>query len=405
MRVLFLTQILPYPLDAGPKLRAYYVLRHLAQKHSVTLVSFSRKEDTSESIQHLQQFYERVVTVPMQRSRAQDGMALARSLINNRSFIITRDERRAMNVALKELLGESTFDAIHSDQLWMAQYALAAKRYAVWSGSSRLILDQHNTVYMIPHRMQANTHNLILKAGLWREASLMRRYEAQTCREFDQIVCVTDEDRGLLEELMSNAPTRSGSQIPPVTTIPICIDPGGIRPVHPLSRSPEILFIGGMNWPPNLEGVSWFIQSVFPELLAKIPDARFHLIGKEPPAALRHASGVIAPGYVGDVEPYWRRSRVFVAPLLAGGGMRVKILDAWAHGLPVVSTSIGAEGLTYRNGENIFIADTPEEVAGSLIKLLTGAGLAEQVGANARRWVEDRYDWRKEYSRWDSVYP
>jgi glycosyltransferase involved in cell wall biosynthesis len=402
-RILFLCQVLPYPLDAGPKTRAYYVLRYLAGKHQVTLLSFTRPADPPEAIEHLRQMCEKVIIVPMHRSLAQDGLAMMRSLVRKRSFIITRDESKEMKAALKRLVEEHPFDTIHSDQLWMAQYALAAKGYAIQNRPPRVILDQHNTVYLIPERMQANTRNPFLKVGLRREAALLKQFETKTCKAFDHVVCVSEKDQSLLERMVLNSTTNKKHLISTFTSIPICVDPSEIKKVEPLTNQPNILFIGGMHWPPNAEGMRWFAHEIMPKVLEMVPEARCFTIGKQPHADITNEKGIITPGFVEDLEPYWQQCRAFVVPLLSGGGMRVKILDAWAHGLPVISTTIGAEGIEAKDGENIMVADTAQEFAEKLVKLLKGEH-AERLGEAGRATVESRYDWRKVYQEWDALY-
>jgi glycosyltransferase involved in cell wall biosynthesis len=395
MRILFLTQVLPYPLDAGPKLRSYYVLRSLARQHRVTLLSFVRDTDTPAAIQHLAQFCERIVTVPMNRSRRKDALALGRSLLSGQPFLITRDRVPEMEQQILNLVREQPLDAVHADQLWMAPYALFVQQ-AQPQRPLRLVLDQHNAVYMIPERMAQASRNPLARALLRREARLMRRYELDTCRRFDQVVWVTPDDL--------RAVRRIGQLDGPQSVIPICIDPGSVAVVEPLPVAPAVLFVGGMHWPPNAEGVSWFGREIWPLIQDRVPGARFYAVGKAPPPDMVAVPGVIAPGYVDDPEPTWQKGRAFVVPLLSGGGMRVKILDAWAHGLPVISTTIGAEGIEYRDGENILIADSPQEFARAVSCVLLDAAFAGQLGRNGRRWVEEKYEWRKVYQAWDQVY-
>ncbi|MEW5868445.1 MAG: glycosyltransferase family 4 protein [Chloroflexota bacterium] len=398
MKILFLTQVLPYPLDAGPKTRSYFVLQHLAQEHRITLVSFVRSSDPPEAIAHLEALCEKVITVPMQRSTGRDLLALGRSLRNGIPFLITRDWMPAMVQRIRELVSQQSFDYIHADQFWMAPYALKAHQEAQRKGKHPVVvLDQHNAMFLIPQRMAANTRDLLARGLLQREARLMARYEIEICRQFDRLAWVTEEDRQAVAGLDS-------AGLPESTVIPICIDPHSIPAVETLSPDAAILFVGGMHWPPNAEGVRWFAREVLPVVRERLPQARFCAIGKAPPQELKGIDGILSPGYMKAVEPYWAQSRVFIVPLRAGGGMRVKILDAWGRGLPVVSTPIGAEGIAYRDGESILIADTPEAFAQAVIQTLTEPGLAERLGQNGRRWVEERYDWRKIYTAWDAIY-
>ncbi|MBU1661778.1 MAG: glycosyltransferase, partial [Chloroflexi bacterium] len=209
LKILFLTQVLPYPLDAGPKIRAYYVLRHLAQKHAVTLVSFVRSSDTPQAIAHLKQFCERVITVPMPRSLWRDGLALLRSLLTGTPFLITRDWVPKMAFAIKNAIRHSPFAIVHADQLWMAPYAMGGQPSAVSGQQAKLVLDQHNAVHLIPKRMAADTHNPLKKLILNRETRLMARYESRICQQFDHVVWVTDEDRKVVTHHPSFATRHS----------------------------------------------------------------------------------------------------------------------------------------------------------------------------------------------------
>ena len=128
MKILYLSQLIPYPPDAGPKVRAYYALRYLALRHEVTLLAFSRPDDRPEAVEHLKEFCDAVYTVPMRRSKLRDARSLITSLLGGRSFVIQRDTVPEMARKLDELLAEGDFDAVHADQLWMAQYALRVKQ-------------------------------------------------------------------------------------------------------------------------------------------------------------------------------------------------------------------------------------------------------------------------------------
>jgi glycosyltransferase involved in cell wall biosynthesis len=397
MRILFLSQVLPYPLDAGPKMRSYYVLRHLVQKHEVTLLTFVRDTDRPEDMAHLAQFCYAVHTVPMQRSRLRDVKFLLQSFLTGQPFLITRDHVPAMAAKLSELITSESYDAVHADQLWMAQYALAAR-----TGSSRikLILDQHNAVHLIPQRLANGEAHPVKRQFLAREARRLMSYEADVCRRFDHVVWVTEEDR----QAVSALPTVTKNGHPSSSVIPICVAPTQIQPVVSDANRPRITFLGGLHWPPNAQGIVWFANQIFPQVLAELPAARLTVIGKSPPAELAGA-GVEVTGYVADLMPYLTETTVFIVPLQAGGGMRVKILDAWSWGLPVVSTSIGAEGIEARHEDNILIADNAQAFAQAIIRLFAEPTLAHHLAQNGRRTVIEKYNWQDSYSAWNEIYP
>jgi glycosyltransferase involved in cell wall biosynthesis len=405
-RVLFLTQVLPYPLNSGAKIRAYYVLRHLAQKNDVTLVSFVRDDDQPESVIHLASFCRAVHTVPMNRSALRDGRALLKSLLSGTPLVIVRDEIREMRARLQRLVQDEPFDVVHADQTSMVQYALWATSQASNLGRQipGLVLDAHNALYRIPQRMARHERNPVKQALLRREARALRRYERDAYRRFDRVVFVTDVDRDAL------AIRDSGGRVGEAkfTTIPICVDPGNKRLLDRRQRPSIVTHLGTMFWPPNVEGVVWFAWNVWPSVVNRFPGARFAVLGKDPPREVRDLASIVrnvdVTGYVPDPAPYLADTAVFIVPLRAGGGMRVKIVDAWCWGVPIVSTSIGAEGIEVEDGENILIADEPQALAEAVVRILRDPALGERLRENGRRWVEERYSWRRVYAKWDQVY-
>jgi glycosyltransferase involved in cell wall biosynthesis len=407
MDILFLSQVLPYPLDAGPKLRSYFVLRHLGQQHQVTLLTFVRDTDRPEDIAHLAEFCHAVHTVPIRRSRLRDLRFLAQSLLSRQPFLILRDHVPDMIEEIQRMVRLERFNAIHADQLWMAQYALAAKaaspplvgRSTKTDSWPKLILDQHNAVHLIPKRMAADETQPLMRHFLTREAHLLAAFETEVCHRFDHVVWVTEEDRRAVGALSDR--TTSGQT--PWTVIPICGDPTHIGPVPRSPNARRITFLGGLHWPPNAQGILWFANHVLPQVLEAVPDAVLTVIGKNPPAGLE-GEGVDITGYVTDLKPYLAETAAFIVPLHAGGGMRVKILDAWNWGLPVVSTTIGAEGIDATSQQDILIADGAQAFAQAVVGVIQDPDLARRLAENGRRTVAKKYDWRVVYSLWDDVY-
>jgi polysaccharide biosynthesis protein PslH len=406
MQILFLTQVLPYPLDAGPKTRAYYVLRYLAQLHDVTLVSFVRSTDTENAIDHLRQYCSAVHTIPMIRSFVRDLGFLAESLITNQPFVITRDRSRAMRECLAELVGAAgPFDAVHGDQLWMAPYMQHVHTLAAQSKAVRptRVLDQHNAVYMIFRRLAGGERNPLKRQLARLEAHKVARFEAHLCADFERVVWVTREDYEAVAAVADPSVPVVNSGV-----IPICIDTATQQPIVRNPRSRRISFLGGLHYPPNAKGVLWFAEHIFPKVLAEAPDAVLTVIGKQPPDELARlnipAANLEITGYVDDPKPYLAETCAFIVPLLAGGGMRVKILDAWCWGLPIVSTSVGAEGIAVTAGQDILLADDPDEFAAHVVCLLQNTQLGDRLAAGGRHSAEQHYEWRNVYKAWDAVY-
>lgn len=402
MRILFLSQLVPYPIDAGPKVRSYHVLQYLVSAgHQVTLVAFRRDSDTPAALAQLAADCHAVYTVPMTRSNGRDAWSLARSLVARAPFLILRDDRPDMRRLVRELLQTQTFDAIHADQLWMAQYALDALQELPASARPNIVLDQHNAVYLVPQRLAERESNPVKRLILQREARVLQRYELATCDRFDTVVWVTDEDRLAL----SDAPQALIGDL----TIPICVDPADKAPVRRLDAACRVTFLGGLHWPPNAEGMVWFAREVWPAVRRAVPHATLTVIGKNPPQALLDTAvddtSLVITGYVDDPLPYLAETAVFIVPLHAGGGMRVKIIDAWSWGLPIVSTAVGAEGIQFADGVNLLLADSADAFATAVIRVLQQPQLARSLSVAGRQLVETGYDWRKTYRAWDQVYP
>lgn len=386
-RILFLTQVLPYPLDAGPKVRAYHVLRALARDAEVHLLSFVRPDDRPEAVDHLRRLCASVATVPMRRGRLRDALHLARALATGRSFILARDDVPAMTAAVRRACAERAIEVVHADQLWMARYAAAAP-------AARKVLDDHNAVFRVFERLAVGEPSRWRRALWRREARRIARFEAAQALAFDRVVFVSEEDRAAVASVAT--PEECAAIETRSTVVPICVDPAGTAPLDVRPDARRVTFLGTLLWPPNVEGVLWFADHVLSRVLAAAPDAVFTVIGKQPPAAVRalerrFPGRVEVTGYVADPTPLLRETAAFVVPLLSGGGMRVKILDAWLWGLPVITTTLGAEGVDVRHGEDALVADGAEAFAGAVVGLLGERGERERLGRAGRKAVEERY--------------
>jgi glycosyltransferase involved in cell wall biosynthesis len=383
MRVLLLTQVLPYPPDSGPKAKTWNVLKYLAQHHQITLASFVRG-DQSAQVRHLERYCQAVHVVPMERGVLHDGLAMVRSLLAGQPWMMVRDDRAAMRHLVDRLAVETRFDIAHADQLNMAQYAARVP------GAGK-ILDAHNALWVLYRRLWQTMGPGLKRRLLGRDWQLLKRYEGQVCRDFDAVLAVSEEDRAALQKAAGKAVD--------VTVIPIAIDTDEVSVVNRRAGADHIIHVGTMYWPPNIDGIRWFIHEVYPHIRAKRPNVVFDVIGARPPQEIVNLSGdgtgINVTGYVDDPTPYLEQAGVMVVPLRAGGGMRVKILNALAQGLPIVSTSLGCEGIAVTHDQSILIADSPPDFAEAVLRVLADPELAIQLGDNGRCLMEQQYDYRR----------
>ena len=393
MRILLLTYMLPYPPDSGPKVKTYYALKYLAQFHSVTLVSFVRDSDKPEYVRHLETLCERVITVPITRSKIDELRYLGQSLIRDEPWTTLRDDQPEMRRVLADLAAEAAFDVVHADQLHMAQYALPFE-------NARKVLDLHNALWMLYHRLaETMAYNNPMRYVLGRDWLLLKRYEGEMCRQFDEVTAVTEEDRRFLIE--AGAPDD-------VTVIPVAVDPDEQALVIRKPSGPHIIHLGTMYWPPNVDGVNWFLDHVYPLVKLHLPDVRCTLIGSKPPQRILNYGNadrtITVTGYVEDPRPFLEDASMMIVPLRAGGGMSVKMLNALAQGIPMVSTTIGSEGIQVQHGQDILLADTAEAFADACTRLLTDYDLNAHLTRKGRQTVEQCYDYRQVCRAWDEVY-
>jgi glycosyltransferase involved in cell wall biosynthesis len=391
MNILLLTQVLPYPPDSGPKIKTYNVIKYLTQRHRVTLVSFVRG-DQSEHARHLGQYCQAVHIVPMERGAIRDAWHMGRSFLIREPFMMLRDDRKAMRDLIERLSTEQHFDVVHADQLNMGQYAARVP------GAFK-VLDTHNALWLLYRRLWKTMPPGPRKWLLGRDWRLLEAYEGQLVREFDAVLAVSHEDKAALQE--------AAGQPVDITVIPIAIDTDEV----PLIKRPNpthILHIGTMYWPPNIDGVLWFVHQVWPLIRERKPGVQFDVVGSRPPREIvalgRDETGINVTGYVSDPTPSFQRAALMVVPLRAGGGMRVKILNAWAQGIPIVSTTLGCEGIAATPGQDILVGDTPEEFAVVVLRLLDDGDLANQIADRGRQTVVEKYDYRMACRPLDGIY-
>ena len=214
-RILLLTQVLPFPLNSGAKIRQYHMLRHLARRHEVTLVSFTRADDPPPAVEHLRGICQAVHPVPMRRSPGRNLRAAVKGTFTGLPIVIARDEVAEMEATLRALAAGQPFDVIHADQLSMAWWGRLAAG-AAQPRPPRTLLDEHNAIYLLTRRMAATEPNFLRRAITAREARAFARYEAAMCRAFDAVLTVTAEDR---ESLLALFPPGERERLAPKFTV------------------------------------------------------------------------------------------------------------------------------------------------------------------------------------------
>ena len=387
-RLLFLCQTLPYPPDGGVWIRTYHVLRLLARAFDVTALCFERAGtstgtgtgcDASASRKALSDLADvEVFPIPQRHSRSRLLWDHSRSIACGRVYTTYLYESTAFRRRLGELLKTNTFDLVHVDSLDLAGYLPACRPLPV-------VCVHHDIESKLLARRAAVERNLCKRAYLGLQSHLMSDVERHWCEHVALNVVCSDTDRMRLHRLAPNAR---------VSVVPNGVDTDAFRP----DDAPEcgVAFVGGTSPAPNSDALGYFCEDILPHLRTTAPAVPVRWIGRASFAQqqfYRERYGVELTGYVDDVRPEMREAACHIVPLRIGGGTRLKILNAWAMGKAVVSTSCGCEGLHAIDGENILIRDEPRFFARAIADVLQDESLRHRLAEGGRATVERLYAW------------
>lgn len=388
MKVLFLSQIVPYPPHGGVLQRGYHVLRELGSQVSIDLLAFVHPDvlrdeaSIEESRRTLAQFCQRVQYFRLwaKQSTAHRVAALAASAFSRMPFSVVAHRSKSFQRAVWQSLQAGSFDLIHIDTLALAQF-VGHGTTVPW------VLTHHNVESMLMARRAEVETGAAARAYLRRDAVKLAAYEATASRMCAMNIMVSSNDE---QALHATAPGVRTSVVPNGVDVQyFCPDS--------TDEVPALIYTGGMNMFANRDAVMFFLREIWPLIRAGHPDVRFFAVGQDPPAALKafaaNDSRIVVTGYVDDIRPLVRRSAIYVVPLRVGGGTRLKVLDAMAMGKAMVSTTIGCEGIEANPGEHLIIADTPEGFSAATLMLLNDREARRRLGTAARALVEQRYAW------------
>lgn len=383
MRLLFITDQIPYPPVSGNLLRTYHLCRRIARQHEVWLAAPINSLEEMTAVKHMQQFCHRVITAQRRRqSRLQHIPGLVQYAVARRPFDLKFEHCEALFQEIHQLTHNTYFDLVHIEPSYMALYREAiADRSA-----AKRILTFHNIESQLFERQARITKPSIQRVRIQMRSWMFKRWEPAYAAKFNGCITVSEPDRNLL---LASRPDLN------VKVIPNGVDIEEYRPLPREELNPSVLFVGSMNYQPCADAAILFCTEVLPRIRQLIGHVDVWLVGRDPSDEVQRLAGdgVHVTGWVPDVRPYYARSSVCVVPLRAGGGTRLKILEAMALGRPVVSTALGCEGLNVKNGKHLFIADAPAEFADRTVQLLTDTALWQRMIAEAHRLVEEQYAW------------
>jgi sugar transferase (PEP-CTERM/EpsH1 system associated) len=385
MRILWLKSDPLLPLDKGGRLRSWHLMRHLARRHQITFLSFAETAIDSTSFAGMSQVAERVITIA-RRERPKGSLRfyadVAAHLGDSLPYAVGTYRSAAFRSRIQDLLEQNTFHLVVCDFLAPAVNLPPALPCAS-------MLFTHNVESEL-WRRHAETHSGRIARRLYDvQYRRMRAYEDSALQRFDGILAVSHSDRETFERLYPDV------RVKPMWVIPTGVDTEYFAPATASAPEPRLVFTGSMDWLPNEDAMRFFCHDVLPLIRAEEPRARLAIVGRTPTAAVRALADehIEVTGTVADIRPFMQKATVYVVPLRIGGGTRLKIFEAMAMGQPVVSTTVGAEGLPVVSGEHAIIADGPRAFADAVLSLLRDSKRRQALGAAARKLVVEQYDW------------
>lgn len=394
MRILVITNRLPYPLDRGENLRIYHILRRIAERHEVTMLTFSDPTDEDpQALDHLRPLFHEIVTVPFTMGGAfANPLQLLQFLLRGIPIDLRLFYSEDMIRQIKRLTSQTEFDAVQIEHPILGQYL----DYLPESLQSRTVLVAHDVDYKKGRRMAAVEKRFLRRMRVLLHSVMMTRWEPMQAGRFPCYVTVSDVDRQVL--LASNPKIRS-------EVVPNGVDAEALQPLPVIHDKKSLAYVGSMSAPTNIDAVLWFAQEIFPKIRQQGEGVEFWIVGKDPAPEVIALAGddIFVTGRVDDVQPYYEQTMLCVVPLRAGGGTRLKILEAMALGRPIVSTSVGCEGIEVSDGINIMIADTAEAFVEKVMQMLGDPVLRDNIRSQARKLVEDKYGWNQLADKMTSI--
>lgn len=376
MNVLFVSPYPPYPATFGGSQRIFHLMREAARSHRVFSLTFASTLGEPVDRAPYEALCQEIVEVP--RPDENKRALQLRSLVSPRSYQLLSHTSPAMQAALDDLVRREFIDLVVLEFSQMTGLVVPP--------GPAVVVDEHNVEWDLLARAAETSRGWLRRSYTKRESLRFRAEERAGLARADRVTVTSDRDR---EMLLADDPGLA------IDVVPNGVDTEAFAPAPGPGSPGTLVFAGAMHYGPNLEGALHFIQEILPLIRAQEPDVRFIAAGGKvaPELAALTGDGVEATGYVDDIQPWFRKAAVFVVPLLAGGGTRFKVVEALSIQRPVVSTSLGAEGLDVEHDRHLLLADTPEAFAAATVALLRDRDRAERLAAEGRRLVERRYAW------------
>jgi sugar transferase (PEP-CTERM/EpsH1 system associated) len=395
MHILWIKTELLHPVDKGGRIRTYQMLRQLRRDHQVTYLALDDGAGGPEAIERATEYCHDVVVVPFaSRAKRTKGFywELLQNLASPLPYAVAKYRSAGLTRELRRLVDAGGVDVVVCDFLFPSLNVPSDLGVPV-------VLFQHNVEAAIWERHAQVASHPVKRLYMREQWRRMRAFEGKECRRFDKVVAVSREDCRVLEHLYG---------LREVDEVPTGVDTDFFRPSHAAARNgTEIVFTGSMDWLPNEDAVAWFADAILPRIRTEVPGVQFTIVGRTPSQPVLNLAkahrDITVTGSVPDVRPYMERAAVFAIPMRIAGGTRLKVYEAMGMEIPMVSTTIGIEGLPVRDGLDLLVADEPEAFAAAVVRLLREPALGARLAATAAQRVRTEFGWQEVASRFARI--
>ena len=380
------------PSEGGPMAMNSIVTGLLEAGHNVRILAFNSNKYHIEK-DSIPQEYRRQTKIDFVDIDLSIKIVEAfKNLFSDESYHVKRFLSKEFTNKLEKILKKDRFDIVQLETIYMAPYIDTIREHS----KAKIVLRAHNVEHKIWERIAKKTFFFAKRWYLRHLIRTLRTFEMSILDKVDGIAAITTTDASFFRRVTAT----------PVIDIPFGVDIEKFDPVFEVGNAPTFYHIGSMNWMPNEEGIKWFLNNAWDEVLERVPKAKLYLAGRNMPKWLQKTrkKNVVVVGEVPDAHEFVNQHNVAVVPLLSGSGMRIKIIESMALGKTVITTLVGAEGIQYSEFENIIIAENVPKMVENISRLYNHPEEAEAIGLNARRLVEELYDNKKIINRLELFY-
>jgi polysaccharide biosynthesis protein PslH len=395
MKILWIARTCPYPPNDGEKIRVFNLIKNLSH-HDITLVFRAMHDNELQGVAALSKYCRvvRYAYIPSPSSHlTRVGWCIPFVFTRYPISLATVYFREIADI-LQELCSKENFDVVHVEHSSLTIYLDGLK----FKNNPYTILTLHNVDYVRNNRVMANTSPGVYKLFLYYNQLKFKQWEAESIMRYDKVIAVSCTDKGTIEQM--GVPGE-------IDVVPNGVDTESLQMVAQRAVCKSILFVASMDSEANHDGALFFLERIYPIVKKKVPSASLFLVGRNPRSELKaynNNEDIFVTGEVPEVRHYYEKAAVAVVPLRSGGGTRLKILEAMALGIPVVSTTVGCEGLDVENGKHLVVVDDPNLFAEAIIEIFDNDALYRSLVLASRKVVEERYDWRTIAAKQDQLY-